>query len=203
MEVGYRPPSRVVQVQISTLSSFLIMALVIPGGIISTAVFVLFPEAIRSLRIGNNGFLEVTGIILLVALVAAHLPFYFERYLLDRIWQALFPNARILERQALASARSAVITRSQITGVSHQHFDQTLSEFILFNNTSFWLLLMALARLATPVESVYVVIFAGIILVASIVTLLFACPFFKKSYLDALELLDEESQRRISQANNH
>lgn len=178
--------------QFGPLGIFLILSVILPGLIITSALLMLFPEL--GPVIGGQGGMEFIGVVILVGFINGPPAFLFERYVLDRIWNRLFADWGMKERNDLAARRSKIIADAEIRGLIHNHYDQTLGEFILFNNTGFWLVFIGGIRLSRwPHMGLGVI--AVVVMLASVVSLLFVSPFFKKSYTDILKALEEEIQR--------
>jgi hypothetical protein len=174
------------------LSLYLLLALFLPGLIVFAAAVMLFPELANELSLTA---VETLGAVLLTAFVIAHIPFMFEKYVLNAVWDWMFPELKLGERSRRLYMRSSIITRAQWRKIDHTHYDQTLGEFILFTNTSFWFIILSTLRLMIwPGLSVKFFV-AATILVGGLVTLLWAALFFKKSYLDILDVLDEVGKR--------
>jgi hypothetical protein len=178
--------------QFGPLGIFLILSFILPGLIITSGLIIFFPE-IASV-INAQGGIEFIGIVILISFINGQPAFLFERYVLDPLWNKIFPKWRMKERNKLTVRRSKIIANAEIKGLTHNHYDQTIGEFILFNNTGLWLFFIAAARLVRGPHSKMSMI-ALLVLFASVISLVFVSPFFKKSYTDILEALDTEVQR--------
>lgn len=176
--------------QFAPLGIFLILAFILPGLIITSTLMLFFPE-LRAL-IPSGGSIEFIGVVIIMSFINGHPAFLFERHFLDTLWNKIFPKLRIKERIYLADNRSQIIADAEINGLSHSHYDQTLGEFILFNNTSFWLFFISAIQIIRGPYTMISII-AVTTLLASFISLVFVSPFFKKSYIDILETLQKET----------
>ena len=90
------------------LSLYLLLALLLPGLIIFAAAVILFPELANALSLTTA---QTLGAVLLTAFVTAHLPFFFERYVLNRVWDWMFPGLDLEVRSKRLYMRSSIIAR--------------------------------------------------------------------------------------------
>jgi len=130
--------------QLAPLGIYIILAVILPGLIITSTVMVFFP-GLRSLV--PQGTIEIIGIVIAVAFINEHLALPFERYVLDPLWGKIFPSWHLRERRDLFLKRSQIIANAETEELAHTHYDQTLGEFVMIHNTSFGLFLAALIRL--------------------------------------------------------
>ena len=79
--------------------------------------------------------------------------------------------------------------------ISHLHLDVIFGEFVLYTNTSFWVLIIALIKLF-KFENLASLFEAILVILGSAVILAFTSPLFKHQYLSALEIIKEKNDIR-------
>src|ERR1700724_1171283 len=173
---------------LSPLGTFLTLSFLLPGMIIFSTIVLLFPET-HSL-VDNRTTFEIIAAVLVISFLNGHPVFICERYLLEPIWDHLFPAYRLSARSSLLARRSVIIASAESLSVVHLHLDHIFGEYILFTNTSFWIAVVSLFRLFDH-PAMSTVIMAVPLVLISIICLVFTSPFFKFQYLNILETLEE------------
>lgn len=177
--------------QFAPLGIFLILAFIFPGLIIGSTLVLLFPE-VRTLMPSGDG-IELIGLILVIAFINGHPAHVFERYVLDPLWDRLFPGFRLKARKDLVFKRSRIIATAEANGLSHIHYDETLGEFVLFTNTAFGLFVLSGIRVSMDLYAkAGLSLVAMVVFVSSLISLIFSSSLFKKAYVDILEALSKE-----------
>lgn len=174
---------------LSSLTLFLILAYLLPATTILATLLLLFPSLVTSLDMQNP--LLAAGAVLVIAFIHGFPCQLIEFIFLDRLWSRIYPEYQIKQRKQLAAERSSIITKAEILSKSHGHLDQTLGEYILFLNTGLWVGTLALIRLigfhwwGIGFEF----LFALVVLLAALLSVLYVSPLWKKKYFDILEVI--------------
>jgi hypothetical protein len=173
---------------ISSLGTFLTLSFLLPGIVILSSVVLLYPDA--GIFIERRSSIEVGAAVLVVSFLNGHLCFLYEIYVLDYLWDKLYPSLNLLSRRDLLKSRSAIIASAEARGIAHSHFDTIFGEFILFTNSRFWMALLSFPRIFI-FDSVNEVITAIFMFITSTIVITFTSPFFKNQYLSALEVIQD------------
>jgi hypothetical protein len=180
---------------LATLGAFLILGFLVPGVINATVIFLFFPEMASFMKSGIElvGASFIVGPLFLVALLSGNFGHLAQHLLLDRIWRRLYPSYQLDQRQNLDFTRAAILTAAEQKQVSHDYFDQTFGLFVLFTNSSTFLILVTSAALLRNLFSRNLspesAMTAVAILALSVVSLGFGSPIFRKWSLDSLDEL--------------
>src|ERR1700730_4930 len=143
---------------LSPLGTFLTLSFLLPGMIIFSSVVLLFPES--HALVENRTTFEVVAAVLVISFLNGHPVFICEIYVLDKVWDFIFPSFKLSERSSLLRERSKIISMAESYNIVHPHLDHVFGEFILFTNTSFWIVIVAVVR-SLYYPTVYVAILAN------------------------------------------
>jgi hypothetical protein len=170
------------------LSIFLLLSFIGPGVVIFSALMLLWPE-LRSVLAASKVELYIF-LVICISFLNGHLPFFLERRLFDRLWRRLHPALYMIDRRAVFERSTRILISSELKGYNHGHFDQVFGEFVLYFNTSFWLILICLVRIFSGVQGL-TALATVVILVCSLVSILFTAPKFKSRFLSILDEMEK------------
>jgi hypothetical protein len=177
---------------LSSLGTFLTLSFLLPGIIIFSALVLLFPESYFVVE--KRTTLELVALVLVIAFLNGHLAFLFEIYVLNRLWQKMYPALELAIRSKNMHERSKILAAAEINGFAHAHFDAIFGEFVLFTNTSFWIFVISVSKLFF-VHAKSDLFEAALTMCSSIIILVFTSPFFKHQYLAALETIKMNNEK--------
>ena len=171
---------------LSSLGTFLTLSYLMPGIVILSGLVILFPD-VRVL-VEHMPTAELFAAVFVVSFLHGHPCLFIELHFMDHIWSALHPSLNLSNRKTVIFSRSSIISSAEVHNITHAHFDAVMGEFILFTNSSMWLILASTVRIFMD-DSIGKLSVSLLIGFLSILVLLFTSPFFKGQYLSALEVL--------------
>ncbi len=178
--------------QLGSLGLFLTLSFVLPGLVIYSSIYLLFPE-VRIFIDGLNAFQSFAAIIV-ISFFQGHPAFIAEIKLLNPIWKKLYSNYK-LDRPGHELNRTRIIALAESHNIIHNQFDQIIGEFILYTNTSLWVLVIVLYSFFYDHSNSPPLVVSLIMLLITLIALFMVCPKFKKSYLDILEIILEQLKK--------
>lgn len=183
---------------LGTLTLFLILAYLLPAITILAVLLILFPGLIAS--VGVESPLLATSAVLVVAFIHGFPCQLIEFKCLDRLWSRMYPDYHIdkKKRKKVMEDRSRLISEAEALSINHNHYDQTLGEYILFLNAGLWVGALALVRLiGSPWWGMGLEFaIAWVVLLAALISVLYVSPLYKKRYLDILEVIQATIDRK-------
>ena len=173
--------------QFKSLTLFLLLSFVLPGIIIITIISILYPDVRTYLY--ELGAFQLVSLVLVASFLNGPFACLIEHRYLEPLWEKMYKNFRLKERAGLLN-RSKIIASAEANEISHAFYDQIFGEFLLFTNTSIWLIIISIPAFFVEHSNVHPIILVFIIGICMI-SLLFISPVFKKQYLDILDIIKE------------
>jgi hypothetical protein len=178
---------------LSFLGAYLVTALILPGFLVLAFAAILFPE-LRA-PILKMSVAEQAAVVFVASFLTGHVPYFFEKHVFNRIWDCLYPSYRLVERSAILAERGGLVVRCDFSGLSRRHYDAALASFILYYNTSFWSVGLAIVAWARDSTLSLRLLGVGIGCI-SFVALFFTSPLYKKGVIDVLEVMKAELEKK-------
>lgn len=188
------------------------MAYILPGVVIETSLFLLFPEFGHYVPLGNYAVL--LGVAILLSLLSGIVGLLLEPGLTN-FWCSIHQESEFNARSNLYERSATLLTYLQLKQKDSKYIDALSGEFVLTFNTTLFLLPISFASMVTPqtdCEPLWYPIPGSVILIVSFIAILWICPRLKKQVLDCLETMDtvlrndnsdsaEEIKQRIDSKN--
>lgn len=148
----------------------------------------LWPELRAQL---GQSKLEVYALsVVTISFLNDHVPWIAERIAFEPIWRLSFPQYDALIEKYRAKDVIGIIISQELNGYDHKYYDLMFGEFVLYFNTSFWLLVICAVRLIYGADGALLVA-TLIIFPSSLIALFYTAPIYKMAYVRSILLMEE------------
>lgn len=179
------------------LGTFFLLAFFGPGIVIFSTLILLWPE----LRVlfGESKVEIYALIVMTISLLNGHVPWIAEKIVFEPIWRICFTQYDALLDRFRGKDLVNILVTQEANGYDHKYYDLMFGEFVLYFNSSFWLLVISCARLIYGSMSGLVLLATLIVLPVSLVALFYTAPVYKMAYIRSVIAMDalETVTRRI------
>jgi hypothetical protein len=179
------------------LGIFLFLSFLGPGIVITGSLYLLWPDIFI---LNNNTINQSTQIILIVVIVSflsGHIPFILQKPIFVPIWNyTIGLDSKKVNKYM--EIRSNIISQADTFSIEHKYADQILGEYILFLNSSIWILVISVVKVPFSSDdgSVFIALLMGFI---SFVCIMWTCPMFLTAYVECLTELEKRvNEKRLN-----
>jgi len=188
------------------LGTFITMAYIMPGIVITTALCFLFPNCLNIYRLLTENPLFAIGVVCFVSFLSNVLGMFVERFLLI-LWCAIYRQYRLNKKRAFWDNSPRILVLGEFQKVEFRTPDSLSGEYVFLFNTSCALFLLSLSSLILlwsdggfceemlwqmtyvweremPTRAVFLI--PGIIFSLSTISLFCICPYLFNQICDML-----------------